>query len=644
MEAGAIQRGGRLGLVAGPLRVDGSALVIRTAAIVIRERLEAVVGRVTSGLLLQGGRDRAVDATTLGEPDGVVHDFARDSVLETEAVAQLVLLDQVAPSELAQDAGHVGIGDRARNQRGRELAADDGRGLQHAHVLCRETRDPRMDEPLDRRRKIALFQSPLSRHGVVGKRATQLFDEQRIAPGALVDGARHTEVEEAGTQGADEGGGLRLAEGLQPERLHILEHRIRIPPRPDHDEESLGRVLAADLVERFARSAVRPLPVVEHEQDPLTALQRREDRRDRPRQRVRPRRLLLRGSPKREELQQGRKLFVDLGAEAARLLRDDPRGRFLLFDRLDSEDLTQDLEEGPQDRHPSVAVAASMEDTCVRRRQGSAELLDQPRLSDPRGPDDQGRLGLAGRVLAETVLEQLELSASPDERGQSSDGAGIEAAEHGRAAAHAMGADGSLLALERDRRGLLDHEERLDPAQHRVADPDLIPTRGLAQSRCGIDRVADQLVLPVQRISLAREHASRVDGGVQANFEAGRQGELPPHQTDGGMEIDGSLDGAAGVVFASSRIAEYGQQPISVDLDHPTAVPSHHLLRDGLDLLAKAYRLLGIDALAQGGGVAQVGEQESDVVPPAIGSGSGVAELAPVVHSWETHHASPISA
>ena len=190
--------------------------------------------------------------------------------------------------------------------------------------------------------------------------------------------------------------------------------------------------------------------------------------------------------------------------------------------------------------------------TCASRETDDRELPDQPRLADPGVADDrqQGSARASPPRPRECRRQAAHLRLAADERRRLRS-SGMRSTS--RSADEPIRRDGFCLALQCERRDLLDVDLVASQAVGQVAEDDLAGPCGLLEPRRGIDGVAgDQ---PLAGRGVAGDHLTGVDADVVVQLEphCSRNDRLSSGQ--GRLHVGRRADGADGVVLVTDRAA-----------------------------------------------------------------------------------------
>jgi len=186
-----------------------------------------------------------------------------------------------------------------------------------------------------------------------------------------------------------------------------------------------------------------------------------------------------------------------------------------------------------------------------------SKLLQEARLADPRRSAHEAEPALAALRFCELAEQQVELAVAPDERGQAGLHPCFEARAHSRARVDPIGEERTALALQLQLHAGFGLEKRFSAAERVSTHDDLIATRGPGQPRGGIDRVARDLVLPVERVTRAGEDQTRVHPRVHPHFERSTSGDLEHQLVHRFVKLQRGFDRTPRVILRGHRQAEY---------------------------------------------------------------------------------------
>ena len=244
---------------------------------------------------LEGFGDRPVERARARQPDLRVQRFLKKWMREVvhDVVGSAPLGEHVGGAELVDrrdervvveltDGGELGV---------RRLGAQHGGDVGESSGIGRQIRHARQHRLPNRRRHMKVLDVPsrprsmrLAKLSALHQRRDGFVDEERVAAGPAVKPLG--EIRDPRAFGAksllEQRHHVVDAERLKPESLRALESaqrtfraaerrvpsQIRIVVRPD-EEQALAADLSRDEVQHLERRAVRPLQVLEHEQQRL---------------------------------------------------------------------------------------------------------------------------------------------------------------------------------------------------------------------------------------------------------------------------------------------------------------------------------------------------------------------------------------
>ncbi len=210
-----------------------------------------------------------------------------------------VALDQLAAPQRFEPC--VEVGDVARQQFGdgaaREMAADDGRALEHHALFRPQSLDARGQQRVDRRRHLERRQRRAGSPAIalalerafVHQHAHQLADEERIA----LAGGEHLGRDRRGQiGGADHvGGEPHRGAGVETtERQHVGDqaarnderraHVAQLGSRADQHQQRHAAAPLHQVLDEIEQQRLRPLQVVDHQHQRLGPRERGEETAD----------------------------------------------------------------------------------------------------------------------------------------------------------------------------------------------------------------------------------------------------------------------------------------------------------------------------------------------------------------------------
>ena len=311
-----------------------------------------------------------------------------------------------------------------------ERAAQHGGGAQHLDRLRIEPTDAqehRLADRLGHPQRVDRASSPagvgLDDLTPVDGLSEHLLEHERVALRALGDEARELRADLLRVQdGRDHLGHVRRGHGGDGDRLRqagappdLHRARQRMPPVElvasvgGQEHHAASREPPRRVVEELARRAVRPVDVVEHEEQASILgpqLQQRHDRLEEPQLRLGGIALRRAGwavRELREELCQLAGRGPERRAERSRILVGE-----VVADRLDERQV--------RERELRLGAAAP-EDVAAELAGPARQLGREPRLADPGLTGEQREAAVPPVRREEGVLELGQLLLPPDENG-----------------------------------------------------------------------------------------------------------------------------------------------------------------------------------------------------------------------------------
>ena len=399
-----------------------------------------VVGQVGGGCVrarLQGLADRQVQHRAPVGRQAVVERAPHELV--REAPAQLVtgkLLHHAAARRLLERLGqHRRVELAAAPQQVEaEFGTGDGGQLEHAGRACVEPAEALRDDlahalggrdRLERPRELETPARARDRAGL-DQRLPQLAEQEGVAAGQAAErgGERPGVVVARGSRGAlEELADLVGREAGQPQAQHVslapqlgegvgeLRGHVGLGVAEGGDDEQ-ARVdaVAGEVPQQEQRGAIRPVAVLEHDDERPAAAERREQLAD--------------GAVQPVAL--GVLVRAHGGAERAcvgREIRQDPRQLPAAGAEVGAQALGRQLAHGPverlderPERGRDDGVARTVEHGRARIVRAPRELAHEPALARPRLAADQDQPALLRGRPREQPVERLELRLPADER------------------------------------------------------------------------------------------------------------------------------------------------------------------------------------------------------------------------------------
>ena len=557
--------------------------------------------RVGVGLAVQQRRGHAqVQVLPRLQADAGVDDVARQRVLEAQRAGLRAGIQEVLLGQGDQRRAVGAVAAELLEQPQRHDVADHRRRAQQLGLFQRQRLQPRIDQLAEEAGAVAQAVQRRAGAGVrqlhqrriaqprAGDRMAQLADEQRVAAGMAAHLREHEGVDRP-EQRTGQRAGHGLVQRCQRQRavdaLQVL--RTGRLARGQHDQQAQRR-LAAQGQQHLLRGIVGPVPVVDAQQHRLLRRQAGQQR-----------------------------------AGAGRRLRGGLRRRCL--------QAAQHLHEGLHRLGPERLIAERAQRAPALRFGLLGQRLDQPGLAQAGRAGDGDHAQLALRGLGQRLAELVHLGVAPDEGDRRSDrpafvghAAGERADPHHRhrlvAAAHGQRLGGTDVEVARGRPQGLD------------ADHHLVGTRALGQVGGDVRHRAAELEAAALDVAGPHQHQAAVHAGMQAQLEAGRQ----RHRQRACMRVQRQRgqQGAPRVVLAAARVAEHGQQAVTLHAHDHTAVARHDLIV-GLAQPGQQRRVgLGLHQRRQLGRARQVGEDQGDEAPARVCGRQRRDSLWVGLHRW----------
>ena len=399
------------------------------------------------------------------------------------------------------------------------------------------------------------------------KGMAELLDQQRAAPGGLLDPVDHERIGDV-QQLFDRGQRLVAAQWRQGQRLRLAgQHQLGFGlARQQHDFELEGAGQRYQRGQQIAAGVVGPLPIVEDQQ-----------------QRAR-------------------------GGEPAdcRSVVGGGHGS----GRQGAEQCADHVMERLQGLRREIGFAIAARDVPAARLGQVRSLAGKAALADTRRPVDlEHARGLGGVIQP---IEKRALFSNPSGVArQALPGAGSEAVGGIGAPGNCPSRHLGTVPGHRHRLRRPGYEELPVTAQGLPADEDLAGEGGVADPRCGVGGIAQDLILAAHYIAAADQHHSRVNPAVQAQRLVGR-GKGGVERGHRGVQIERRLGRAAPGIFERLGIAEHRQHAVPVQPDDASAMSGDHPLSHGAQLFEQIGVLLGLQSRSDAGGIRQIGEQNGD--------------------------------
>ena len=516
-------------------------------------------------------------------------------------------LDQLAPPERLDPRVEVPLRfprQQVRHRRARELPPDDRRPLQHQPILRPQPLDARRQKRVDRRRHLEGGEIdpggppvPLPLEGaIVDQHAHQLAQEKRIA----LAGREHPPGHRRGQRvGADHvGGEPGRGHGVEATEHHHVgrelpgrhERRARVAEigaRRGEEEERHPRAPLHQVLEQVEQQRLGPLEVVKHEHHRLGRPEAGEQaahdeerllgRRRRPGQQ--------RADPSRDA--------AAVGLAARHRGIDRPSEVVAAAAGADAEDGAQRLGERREGR---TACRLAVGDEHGRPVEASGELIEQARLADPRGTEDDRQA--RGRRRPRGVVdrpEPPELLLAADEGHRRRAGGPLE--RHDSVCRHRLRPAPQRHAAERRQR-----DQGADEPPRRLPDYHVAVLRRVLEAGRDVDRIADDVVGGRFHDDLARVDR---DPEPDAALLAGERAE-------GLLHGQGGAHGAHRIVLGDARQPERGHDAVAEELHDRAAVSLDGRVQRPVVPAHQAAYGLGVEPLVQRRRADQVGEDDGN--------------------------------
>ena len=461
------------------------------------------------------------------------------------------------------------------------------------------------------------------------QRAHDLLDVERVALGLGRDGAAQPLGQRAA--GQDRGGhagALRLRQRRRDDARVVgaLAEGLRVPGPVGEDQEDRARrhAVAEDGQELLGRP-IDPVEVLDHHdlRTPLGGAQ------DHPAERLEDAAAALAriergdgrvgGAERQQVLQRGRRR-AQVVAEVPHGALDLGRRHVLGVALVDAHPALEEIDERMKRRGPAEGQAVALSPVGVTR--AAAELVEQPRLADPRLADDEHHLPLPGAGPGERGVQRLELAPAADERREPALGPGVEPRP---AFAHRLDdprADGLGLAAHRHLAERAGVEVVGDETMRGLAEHDRSGLGALLQARRDVGRVTDRRVVHAQ---VAADAADDDEPAVEAL--AHLEGQRPLALQVASIRLQRALDAERGahgplrVILVRDGRAEERHDAVAEELVHGAVVPVDLGQHEVERALHQRMHVLGIEPRRQRGEAGDVHEEHRDLLALALEGG-----------------------
>jgi hypothetical protein len=382
-----------------------------------------------------------------------------------------------------------------------------------------------------------------------------------------------------------------------------------------HQQRQPGRV-AAQRRQPLLRGGVGPLPVVQEQQQRLARGQGLEQRGQRVQRRIGGGRAFGLGRRQAQQRAQrrGQPRVADIGQQPAQR-RLHRRRRCIGCQR---QRTAQHLHQRLQRRGGAFVGPMALQDAAALPGRALQEFARQPRLAHARRRGDRQPPRGAGQHLAERLVQLPQLTLAADEGLQRAPRARLEGADGAAAAQHRPRHHRGAAAVDGHRAPRPGLEMVQVGAQAFLADQDLVALGGVGQAAGDVGRHAQQLQAADDGVAALHQHQPGVDAAVQAQIGVAATRAEAAQRRHLAVQLHRAFHRAAAVAFARLRPAEDGQHAVALDA-HQRATMRRH--RGRIELAQRAQQLgvvLCLHLAAEGGGAAEIGEEDADAAPPAV--------------------------
>ena len=392
--------------------------------------------------------------------------------------------------------------------------------------------------------------------------------------------------------------------------------------RPEVGQQDNPRARHAldEAVEQRLRFAVRPLEVLEDQEQGLALTLAQQERHDGVERAL----AALRGIkplPARvfgghvEQRQEGGDGRLDRLVERAQPCADLGAALARAVARLDLEVALEQLRDRQIRRGLAVGERPAFEDQPLGPGHGLRDLVEEPRFADAGLAHDGHDLATARLRLRERCVELVELGSAPDEAREPPARRGLQPRARPAGARDLEDLERDFEALDRHRaqRPRLDialgQAECFRRGQHGAGRGHLLHPRGQMRG------LADRRVAHAQ---VAADRAHDDLAGVEADADLDRDALGPAHlfgvALDGILHAERRVAGAHRVILMGERRPEERHDAVAHDLvDRALVLVNglHHVLEDGVEDLA---RLFGIAIRQELHRALEVGEEDGDLL------------------------------
>jgi hypothetical protein len=507
------------------------------------------------------------------------------------------LLDQqVGRDERVQPPAQLRIAEPAqrRQQLGVEAPPDRRRGLRDG-ARIRIAVQARHQAAVQRVRDDALDPVGARDH----QRPRHLLDEQRDAVRLRGDQVHERRIERLVGRAVDQLASILRAETVERERLDALGDLGLRQTRGGHEQQRdvVGRV--EQPADQLTRRRVGPVQVLDDQQQRRAArlgVQPVRERVERHRAAaLRAQRLGLAAGDRQVE-QPGEQL----DAQRPELLVTGQRG----LDRppalgvvaAEPPALAQRVDERVQRAGAAVLAALQVQRLQVRG-EAMDEVVDQPRLADPRLAGEQDPGARAGARPVGGRAEDRALGLAADQRDQARGALGLEAGDVAARGEHPEELDRLLDALELAGAQGLEVEVTGYELPDRGGDGDVAGSGDALDAGGDVRGLAERL--PAGRAVVADHDRAAMDADAGLERDAVPAGDPLAHDGEIAQDLPAAADRAHRVVLLGARVAEVHHRAVALPAGRVAAVALDrglHALLVGADDLAQ---LLGIEALAE---------------------------------------------
>ncbi|MEI2735581.1 MAG: hypothetical protein V9G24_12780 [Rhodoblastus sp.] len=508
-------------------------------------------------------------------------------MLEPQAAAGRIDKEKIGVGESAQGplVGRMAAGGDQRAI-GYD-SADDGRRAHDFRLLLRQTPQARRHQgaypaaATARRQRLRQF--------LGGREMAQFLDVERHAAGIVVD-ARDQERIGLRQPASHRARGLRAVERLEfdvrgaGDKVHIVIVRAA------GQDDAQRRIRLQKRGQQLPRGVVRPLPVVDDERDAARPCERQHEGRyvvDGAARRLRGPDIRAGGDEPADGID-ARTEFVAPRLQRIARQRD---GLFRQYAVAKSDEGAQRLQEWLEDFRAEIVLAPAAQDGEGGSVDRLQDLLEQPRLAQPR-PAENDRGARRGFAAEQEVAQRLDDRTAADERRKAAAGGGFETPCCGAAAQDDVGRQFEPGGRHLDGRAQL---EEVRARTKRVgAGDDLARRSALRQARGHIGHVANKVEHALLDIAGGDERRAGMYAGMHAQGHKTRRQANGPQLTDPFVNLQRGVGGATAVVLAGLGMAEHDGRAVALHSGDDAAAPDRGGAADFAQLMKEGREFLGL--------------------------------------------------